>query len=530
MSIFYITGKPRGGKSYLAVEALYKELCDVIAGRLIVTNIPLCWDDRETEIKVQPRSWEKFIWFIYGRFVGRARPGVRLVPKTLLGIASWLQKDVPNLNLGREKRRVRVLTDQETGEFWCYEPGWEFQNRKKIKINRRGTEIEVPDFTYADGSARGDTSKDNPGTFYVIDEVHIFFPSRAWQRTGEDCTYFLSQHGKMKCDVCMVTQHVDQCDKALRRLAQEYMTVRNLSREPIMGFRLGSLFRFNRMLNSPTSANPYIFDSGFKTMDFDKYGSMYDTSAGVGITGSMVPNVEKRGRSLWWLLIPAVGFVLFWLNFNRLAHGFQHIISGSLNHMVPGMQMKMAGAMNIPTNAVASGLAGRGGGLVNPPLSGQGGGNSDVVAGNGLTYSRPVFAEKPKIWPDWNLEGDTNIIVTGISLTVYPRNPPLYIFKIFLSNTRELPFDEVARISPYCVFLKSGEKLRVASPRDIEKQKAALENTSRDEFGARSRVVEMVSPSSMNLPRVPGRAPPVVMSLPAAGVALPPQEDVPPSP
>ena len=43
----------------------------------------------------------------------------------------------------------------------------------------------------------------------------------------------------MKCDVCMVTQHVDQCDKALRRLAQEYMTVRNLSREPVMGFRLG---------------------------------------------------------------------------------------------------------------------------------------------------------------------------------------------------------------------------------------------------------------------------------------------------
>jgi hypothetical protein len=488
MSIFYITGKPRGGKTYLAVEAIYKELCDPNSKRFIVTNIVL----------------------------------------NLSKIAEWLVKDgiKHEVNL---KRRVRVLTDQETGEFWCFEPGWEFKNRKKIKVNRRGTEIEVPDFTYADGSARGDTSKDNPGTLYVVDEVHIFFPSRAWQRTGEDCTYFLSQHGKMKCDVCMVTQHVDQCDKALRRLAQEYMTVRNLSREPVMGFRLGSLFRFNRMLNSPTSANPYVFDSGFKSMDFVKFGSMYDTSAGVGITGSMVPNVEKRGRSLWWLVIPAVAFVMFWLNFMKIAHGFQHMVSGSLNHMIPGMQMKMAGAMNIPTNAIASGLAGRGGFAVNPPLSGQPGGNSDAVTGTQAINSRPVFSEKPKIWPDWNLEGDTNIIVTGISLTVYPRNPPLYIFKIFLSNTRELPFEEVARISPYCVFLKSGEKLRVASYRDIEKQEAALEKVSREQIGVRSDA-GMISPSSVNLPRLSGRASPVVMSLPAAGGGLPDSVEVPPLP
>ena len=253
MSIFYITGKPRGGKSYLAVEAIYKELCDPKSQRFVVTNIALNFEH----------------------------------------IAAWLAKDgvKHEVNL---RRRVRVLNDEETGEFWCYEPHFEFKNRKTIKVNRRGTEIEVPDFTYEDGSARGDSTKDNPGTFYVIDEVHIFFPSRAWQRTGEDCTYFLSQHGKMKCDVCMVTQHVDQCDKALRRLAQEYMTVRNLSREPIMGFRLGSLFRFNRMLNSPTSSNPYVFESGFKTMNFEKFGSMYDTSAGVGITSSMVPRRARR--------------------------------------------------------------------------------------------------------------------------------------------------------------------------------------------------------------------------------------------
>ena len=190
MSIFYITGKPRGGKSYLAVEALYKELLDVTSGRNVVTNIPLMWNDREIMVKVRPRLSDWIVWICFGVFFAKARPVIEERLKIVRGIASWLQTDSPGIDVSAARRRVRVLNDEETGEFWCYEPGWEFANRKKIKVNRRGTEIEVPDFSYADGLARGDTTKDNPGTFYVIDEVHIFFPSRAWQRTGEDCTFF----------------------------------------------------------------------------------------------------------------------------------------------------------------------------------------------------------------------------------------------------------------------------------------------------------------------------------------------------
>ena len=424
MSIFYITGKPRGGKSYLAVEAIYKELCDPKSQRFVVTNIALNFEH----------------------------------------IAEWLAKDgvKHEVNL---RRRVRVLNDEETGEFWCYEPHFEFKNRKTIKVNRRGTEIEVPDFTYEDGSARGDSTKDNPGTFYVIDEVHIFFPSRAWQRTGEDCTYFLSQHGKLKCDVCMVTQHVDQCDKALRRLAQEYMTVRNLSREPIMGFRLGSLFRFNRMLNSPTSANPYVFESGFKTMNFEKFGSMYDTSAGVGITGSMVPNVEKKGRSLWWLAIPVAGFVMFWFNFTKIAHGFQHSVSAALLKAVPGMQMKMAGAMNIPGSAIASpGPAGFDASGI-PAMSGQGPFNQnlagDIVARIIATNAPP----KVETLPFWNLSGASNVIVSG-----WARSPSGW--KILLSNGQTIPGVAVQQVNDYYVELRDGTRLRMADWSDVEKLQA----------------------------------------------------------
>jgi hypothetical protein len=452
MSIFYIAGKPRGGKSYLAVEALYKELCDVKTGRLIVTNIPLMWDEREIEVKVRPGLAEMLKWYFFGIFRGCPRPVSRIEKKIVHGISYWLERDVPDVNLFEARRRVRVLNDQETGEFWCYEPGVDFLKRKSIKINRRGTEIEVPDFTYEDGSVRGDIAKGNPGTFYVIDEVHIFFPARAWQRTGEDCTFFLSQHGKMKCDVCMVTQHVDQCDKALRRLAQEYMTVRNLSREPVMGFRLGSVFRFNRMLNSPTSANPYIFDSGFKRMDFEKYGSMYDTSAGVGITGTMVPNVEKRGRSLVWLLFPLAAFVAFWFYFGTIAKGFQHLITKGLTHAIPGMRQKMAGAMNIPVSS--SPVAGAGAVFPNETTSESIPTDKNASA---VVPGRNRLAEKPKkveLLPYWNPEGFTNLEVTG-----WIRTPATT--RIFLSNGRVLPAAVVAVVNDYCVTLYDGTRLPV---------------------------------------------------------------------
>jgi hypothetical protein len=244
------------------------------------------------------------------------------------------------------------------------------------------------------------------------------------------------------------------------------MTVRNLSREPVMGFRLGSLFRFNRMLNSPSSANPYVFDSGFKTMDFAKFGSMYDTSAGVGITGSMVPNVEKRGRSLWWLVIPAVGFVLFWFNFMKIAHGFQHLVTGSLNKMVPGMQVRMAGAMNIPSNSIAGALYGTGWTNSIPAMSGQAAAVSGVAAVTQERNVRQVVVEKPKIWPDWNLQGETNLLVTGMAVAWIPGR--VLEYRIYLSNGCELPIEDVLKVSQFCVTLKTGERIRVANWKDYE--------------------------------------------------------------
>jgi hypothetical protein len=416
MSIFYIVGKPRGGKSYQAIKALCNELADKDSKRFIVTNLPLMLDDYEREEIKSPSSWSVWKWRLWGRWRGQERPVSKRVKRVAHGLKWFCANFAPHVSLPELRQRIRVLADDETGEFWLYEPGWTYENRRKIKINRRGSEIEVPDFTYADGSARGDSNNGNPGTLYLIDEVHIFFPARAWQRTGEDCTFFLSQHGKLKCDVVMITQHPDQCDKALRNLAQEYMTVRNLSREPILGFRLGNWFRVNRMLNSPKSPNPGIFDSQFVGMEFQKYGDLYDTSAGVGVAGSLVPNVERKGRSVWWLLVPVV--CVLWLFFHpgiitRPVMAMTSVLTASVMRSVGGIDAKgnVIGTNTLATKYITPATAASG----SAPVVVAGVPATSALASSPVSGSvvLPAGAPSPVVsggvsWRHWE---DTNTVV-----------------------------------------------------------------------------------------------------------------------
>jgi len=270
MSIFFIVGKPGGGKTYLGVHQICEELKDATRQRNIVTNISL----------------------------------------NIPALAEWVHKNCSHeVNL---TERIRILDESQTAEFWKYEPHVEWNKRKRFTTGQgnRIREYDVPDF---DGRGA-------PGTLYVIDEVHVHFGAREWQQTGTDCTWFLTQHRKLGCDVVFITQHPDQTDKALRRLAQEFMSVRNLSREPVMGFRVGNLFRYIRSLHSPTTPNWGPFESGFVRLKPDELGKLYDTTAGVGIAGRVAPRVETRGRSLWWLLVPAAIILLILFNMRTIVH------------------------------------------------------------------------------------------------------------------------------------------------------------------------------------------------------------------
>jgi len=348
VSIFYIVGKPRGGKSLTAVKDIVTELMNPDSKRSVVTNIRLFFGDRVVRENIPlPFVWRVFGWFLKWF---RDVPEHGIVERTVPGLASYLHKRCSHeINLAE---RVRILEDDETGEFWLFEPGKDYLGRKSIKLNRRsGSEIDVPDF-----EERGREDLGNYGTKYVIDEVHLFFPAREWQRTGPDATFFLSQHGKLKCDVTLITQHPDQCDKALRRLAQEYMSVRNLSREPVLGFRVGNYFRYLRTLASPTNPSAEVFESGFMSLDEDLKW-LYDTTQGVGVVGGLVPAQEKRGRSLWWLSIPLVGFAVFLYYCKPIINGV-----ASLAHL--GASKAVGASMNLGSRLSTNSLS-----LSHPPFA-----------------------------------------------------------------------------------------------------------------------------------------------------------------
>jgi hypothetical protein len=396
MSEFFIVGKPRGGKSYLGVKYIYETLLASKGAvlRPIVTNIRL----------------------------------------NLPAIAASLKADLKLEYTPDLASRVRILDDAETGEFWLYTVGREFMERKEIKM--RKWQFNVPDF-----KDRGDQ-----GCLYVIDEIHVFFPAvmslgkgKEEMQLEDDVRFFLTQHGKMNIDIICITQHPEQVSKMFRRLAQEYMHVRNLSREPIFGFRIGNLFRYSRSLNSPGSLNPCVFDSGFHTMDFKKYGAMYDTTQGVGIAGSIIHEPEKRGRHLGWL-IPGVAvlvWVLWWFGCRAPAHVMQASQSMAdkfaKSHNLTPFKTHPGGALG------ALGLS-----PLSDPVSGQGEGIAAKAAG----YVEFAGA-------------GSNVVVTGWQLL--PGRCVVFLSDGRTADSRFGEVQELQRTFALCF----GGKYRVATTKDL---------------------------------------------------------------
>ena len=390
MSIFYICGKPGGGKSYCGVQQIVHELMDPASNRFIVTNIALNFGDRVEDVTASL----PFAWRVFGRFLrllGKTPPEQVTVKKVHKGLATFLHERCKHeVNL---RERVRILDDQEAGEFWLYEPGRKFEKRKTLTIGKH--EKDVPDFE--DRAVRG--------CLYVIDECHNYFPAREWQLTGQDATFFLSQHRKLQCDVILITQHPEQCDKALRRLAQEYMSVRNLGREPVMGFRLGSLFRYTRTLNSPQSANPAAFESGFIPLKPEELGALYDTMAGVGIAGRVTPKQEKRGRSIWWISVPValfiVGFIYLFTHMSQVNEfinsAFRKVFNQTSGKIAADLHLPVA-ATNAPLKSPAENLEPA---VVPAPVASVQWNGGEVMAANAQGLTRATggeFGDTNQVW------------------------------------------------------------------------------------------------------------------------------------
>lgn len=255
MSIHFISGKPRGGKSLYGMKLIEEEL--VYGCRPILTNLPV----------------------------------------NVGALNEYIQKKYPSKSVD-VVGRVILLDDAQTREFFTYRPGGVRVARLSKDQWQSG---ELPDYRHLVDS----------GVFYVIDEVHNFFNARAWAETGRDVLFYLSQHGHLGDTVIAITQHVGNVDKQFRSVTQDYTYVRNLRKEKMGWFRMPGAFLRKTYLQPATERSEAI-ESGTFRLDVSGIASCYSTVGGVGIHSRGEADKNERRKGLpWWVAV--VGLVaLLW--------------------------------------------------------------------------------------------------------------------------------------------------------------------------------------------------------------------------
>lgn len=257
--ITFICGKPGGGKSLTALREMALALDDP-AGPFIVTNLSL-------------------------------------------RLASIMHR----WGIDTAMNRIRILDDYEIGEFYlarkCDEGEFEIPLHTPA-----GLGYEVPDL----GCHQLDAVVER-GTLYIIDEVHVHFHARQWQRVGMATQFWATQHRKINDRVLLLTQKIEQVEKQLRNLGQEYWLCENLAKKagPVKWVKHSSKIKVHRYL-SPNPQSEKQADSFEFPLDPSLF-ELYDTSGGVGVRARGIKETDgaKKGLNVkLFLVLALVGIVV----------------------------------------------------------------------------------------------------------------------------------------------------------------------------------------------------------------------------
>jgi Zonular occludens toxin (Zot) len=332
VSIHFISGKPGAGKSLYATKLVFEELR--FGNRQIVTNLAL-----------KPGELNAYYHRHYGDASGIRRFRVPRFLNFLFWILpDWLIFKVFPVSLQQmEERtkspqvddicsRITLITDEDLPTFFTKRPG--------IKIDSISNEDwrmgMRPDYTVV---------KDH-GVFFVLDEVHIAFNSRAWALTGAEVLYYLSQHRKLGDDVLCITQSVANVDKQFRSVAQDFTYIRNLGKESFGHFRLPMRFIRKTYAQPPVGDKSEPMEMGSFALDVNGLATCYDTAKGVGIHGRAGADTKHRKKGIHWLWF-VVGLPV--LLFGGM-HYIPPLIAKHLSH-APALPAHTAIAQSLETNS-----------------------------------------------------------------------------------------------------------------------------------------------------------------------------------
>lgn len=261
ISIF--TGKPGAGKTYGALLEIIREL--EMGSRDIVTNVSL-------DLNALNEYFQ--------------RPGRPFV-------------DVFS--------RLRVIDKECAREFWRFRG--RFTVLPDARLLLRSALSTAHDGSGASVSALSELVADD-GVLYVIDEAHILFDARQWQKSAASLTFYNSQHRKLRDELIFVTQFMKLLESRVRGFAEQFRVYRNF-----VGAKAYNILsmppRMREIIYSVEPAPGVDPDYEIWRKLNPEIAACYDTSGGVGVSGGRKPEARKtRGFSLpWWTVLIAV--VLF---------------------------------------------------------------------------------------------------------------------------------------------------------------------------------------------------------------------------
>lgn len=278
--IHFLVGKPRNGKSLRAMMHIYEQL--TTTHRHVVTNMVLDLDRLQSLL------------------IERGHP----------------QIDV--------RSRVRMLTDEETKDFWLYRGcGYNLEKCEGYDDKKSQSRMDYaplvadPRFWVERDTADPESVPVMRGTCYVIDECHTLWPARGWQGTPRHTDFYNSQHAKLNDIVFFITQNTKLVDSNFLRLAQDFTYCRNHRLEKHGRFRGDNKFT-GHTYPGPISSDREV------TLNVETYkldlalAACYDTSAGVGMPGGGAADAGYRAKGvplkMVWVGLAAV-LVASWFAF-----------------------------------------------------------------------------------------------------------------------------------------------------------------------------------------------------------------------
>ncbi len=304
MAINFLGGKPRGGKSYRAVDFLINDLR--FTKKNPVTNLALDLDEIQHLMNEEGRDVDVFA-------------------------------------------RVTLLDTEQVSEFFRYRgSGLVLDYNYTGKVDKDGKPVIDP----KEPIDIGPTLK-HPvcaqGVVYYLDELHIYFNSRKWKETGDVTLWYLSQHAKLGDDVWCITQSIANVDKQFRSVAQEFHYVRNFSKEKFGIFKMGDHFE-ERVFMQPASGNDTPSTIEKFTLN-KKVAKCYHTSGGVGVPAGGVADIGRKAKgipiwSLWVVLVLGVGAIWWSSKFiPRLLEGGLNMAQNTGSKLVPTAPVPAPAAM-----------------------------------------------------------------------------------------------------------------------------------------------------------------------------------------